>query len=109
MNPGTVKGPGELTDPADWRLQEGSPLINMGLDELIEAYEVEHDFEGYRRINYGIVDIGISEFRLGSHTPVSPVESPEVWLADTIYITEDMTLDSKVTIVPGVVVCFKGN
>jgi len=109
INPTSSPGIGQSSLEEDWYLTENSQLIDIGSPEQIDEYEIEYDKSGYRRINYGYVDLGCFEYRLGSYEPSSSIDVPEVWRADTIHITTDITLNAKVHVFPGTVVLYNGN
>jgi len=106
LNATTTVGVGEYSSIEDWQLTESTSLINVGDKTFIKEYDIQTDIMGFKRLNYGDVDIGCIEYRQSSINPGSTISSPEIWIADTVYIDEDLTLDAKVTVFPGVVVCF---
>ncbi len=104
-----VDGVGPISVPGDWMLSVSSFLLNKGLVDPVNEFSIERDMAGNNRVNYGHVDPGCFEYRLASYTPAATVSSPEIWIADTVYITQETTLNAKVSIYPGVVVCSDGN
>ncbi|MFC2081442.1 immunoglobulin domain-containing protein, partial [Bacteroidota bacterium] len=109
LNPTGFPGIGDPSMPQDWQLTPGTFLINLGNNDPVNQFSIIKDMAGNRRINYGYVDPGCFELRIESYTPPSEINSPAIWIADTIHITGHTYLNAKVTIYPGVVILSEGH
>jgi len=104
MSPTSSPGAGEYSIMADWALMKNSPAINTGTIEPVNEFSIEKDIIQNPRINYGHVDLGCFEYHLRSYFPPADINSPETWIADTVYITSDMNINAKLGIYQDVVV-----
>ena len=57
VNPSNEAGAADVTDNADWHLQQGSPCVNRGDNSGAEAY----DLDGNARVQMDTIDLGCYE------------------------------------------------
>ena len=57
VNPSATAGSADVTDNADWHLQQGSPCVNHGDNSIADAY----DLDGNTRVQQDTVDLGCYE------------------------------------------------
>ncbi|MFC2138075.1 immunoglobulin domain-containing protein, partial [Bacteroidota bacterium] len=100
------KVPNPLADTINWRIDITSPYLNAG---LTSANSSEKDLSDGPRILNGQVDIGAYESYIQKDT-AEAFTSDQIWIADTIYVTSNLTIgsDYTLTISPGVTVLFTG-
>lgn len=57
VNPSATAGSADVTDNADWHLQQGSPCVNRGDNSVADAY----DLDGNTRVQQDTADLGCYE------------------------------------------------
>jgi hypothetical protein len=94
---------------ANWRLQDVSPAINMGIENIDTKKLANVDvYKQNRRLN-GLIDIGAAEAHVGHVTADRIINSKVYWNADTVLISTDsifIDLTGEVIIAPGTKVLF---
>lgn len=67
VNPSNTAGAADVTDNADWHLQQGSPCVNRGVNSIADAF----DLDGNARVQMDTIDLGCYESSyLGIEIPV---------------------------------------
>ncbi len=104
-------GAGYLSDGvgANWALQTTSPCINAGSPDLAELHLPDQDVYDNQRVSNSIIDQGAAETHIDVITAGGSISSDEYWLADTVKVTGDVTVQDDVTLTinPGTVVQFQ--
>ena len=108
VNPTAGPGINFASTPEDWKLTSESPCLNIGSTEEFGEKIPEKDFFGDNRISYELIDLGSQEFNVASVDVSSDINTPTLWIADTIRITNNINVYDKLIIAPGVVVKFMG-
>ncbi len=96
---------------SDWSITIDGPGINQGvIPDNAENIVLTEDLSGNDRILHSIIDIGAIEKTMPNLTMSGLIDANEEWIADTIFITNDIKVKDSVTLTvcPGAVVEFQG-
>ncbi|MCB9000158.1 MAG: right-handed parallel beta-helix repeat-containing protein [Bacteroidales bacterium] len=108
VNPSAGAGKAFGSSPADWKLTINSPCLNAGSETTFPEKITALDFFMNPRKRFEKIDIGAHEFSQSVSTASGTISSPTLWIADTVKITGNLTVNANLTIAPGVYVQFQG-
>jgi hypothetical protein len=106
-------GPNYSQAADNWIPTSVSPCINAGEIDLPSDELPKYDYSGNSRVKYGFPDMGAFEVTiptLNINSTNCHITSNTNWVADNIYVSNDVTIDdtATLTILPGTIVNFQG-
>lgn len=98
LNPVPGSGITFIPPDHDWGLMKSSPSMNAGTHEGFDDIIPAADPEGNPRVLYGTIDLGALEKQIPSVTAGGLVSTYTHLMADTVFITNDITVLDNVTL-----------